>query len=257
MRSRRARGEEVLGELLAGERRGLGGQRLGIGGHLAGDVARRVAAVLNGEQRLAAYPVEKVDPTLLGGLRHGVHHFAVVLYGDEAGRSGEIAIPEIVSDSLKVPDALAGVGFQRQQGVGEQVVAHAVGAIEIAGCRAGGDIECRASGRPPCRPSCWPRRCRSRRPWARCRSRTRRGGEPCGNSSAACRCERRRRGYRRWGRAGPRECAADDQQVLINDAGAGEDDGLLFGIAAQSFAQVDAAALPKSAIGLPVRASIA
>ena len=35
--------------------------------------------------------------------------------------------------------------------------------------------------------------------------------------------------------------SADNQQVLVNDAGAGQDDGLLLGVAAQTFAEVDAA----------------
>ena len=39
------------------------------------------------------------------------------------GSGGEIAVPQIVPDSLKMPDALAGVGFQGDHAVGKEIVA--------------------------------------------------------------------------------------------------------------------------------------
>src|ERR1019366_8265026 len=60
---------------------------------------------------------------------------------DQQRRRGEVAVPDIVADSLEVPDTLAGIGMERQQGIGEEVVARAVGAVEIAGGGSGGDVE--------------------------------------------------------------------------------------------------------------------
>ena len=42
------------------------------------------------------------------------------------GRRRKIAIPQIVMHALKMPDALAGVGVEREQAIGEEIVAEAV-----------------------------------------------------------------------------------------------------------------------------------
>ena len=64
---------------------------------------------------------------------------AITLDRHQVRRRGKIAIPDVVVDRLKMPHALAGVGLQREQRVGEQVVALAIRAVEIECRRTGGD----------------------------------------------------------------------------------------------------------------------
>ena len=44
-------------------------------------------------------------------------------------------------DALEVPEALAGGGVEGQERVGVEIVAEAVGAVEVGGRRAGGDVD--------------------------------------------------------------------------------------------------------------------
>ena len=130
-------------------------------------------------------------------LDDGVDRAPVLPQRHQARRRGEIAIPQVVAHGLKVPDALAGRGIQRQKGIRKQVVAQAIGAVEIAGrrsCRR--RRRCRAPRRAPCPTSCSRRRCTSTRLSARSRSRTRLGAESCGTTSGARLCARRTREYR-------------------------------------------------------------
>src|SRR6185437_16126322 len=60
-----------------------------------------------------------------------------MLDGDERRWSGQIAIPKVVPYGLKMPDALAGFGVQRNKRVRKQIVAQAIRAIEIESSRTG------------------------------------------------------------------------------------------------------------------------
>src|SRR5207244_574358 len=73
--------------------------------------------------------------------RNGLNFFALAVDGYEHGRRGKVAVPHVVLHGLKVPDAFAGGGVERDQGVGEEIVADAVGAVEIEGGGSGGDVD--------------------------------------------------------------------------------------------------------------------
>src|SRR5260370_1212622 len=116
---RRAVGQHFFSEKLARIGSGLGGKRLLGGGDFAGNGARGIFPIFHGEKRFAVAAVEQIDKTLLGGLRDGIDTFATALHGEQRGRRRKIAVPEIVLHALKMPDALAGFGVQRDQSVRE------------------------------------------------------------------------------------------------------------------------------------------
>src|SRR5262245_14692652 len=75
----------------------------------------------------------------LGDLGDGINQAPLFLDGDEAGCRWQITIPKIVLDHLKMPNTFASFCLQRDQRISEQIVTHAIGSIEIKGCRAGWD----------------------------------------------------------------------------------------------------------------------
>ena len=75
--------------------------------------------------------IEQIDEALFGGLRDGVDGLAVALDGEQNGRRREVAVPEVVMHGLKMPEAFAGSGVECEQAIGVEVVAGAVGAVEI------------------------------------------------------------------------------------------------------------------------------
>ncbi len=50
-------------------------------------------------------------------------------------RRGQVVIPDVVMKRLEVPDALAGLGVEADERIGEQIVAVTMPAVEIAGRR--------------------------------------------------------------------------------------------------------------------------
>ena len=86
---------------------------------------------MNREQGLAGHTVEDIDVTQLGDLRHCIHRFALVLQRQEIGRRGQIPVPDIVVDKLKVPEPPARSGIQRQQAVGEQVFTAPLSTVKV------------------------------------------------------------------------------------------------------------------------------
>ena len=138
MNFRSAPGHHVCREALPGKRRWSNRQRLGAGEYFAFDRRRRHGAIFDREQRLACFALEHIHVPGLGDLRHGVNQFALALYGDQARWSRQVPIPHVVLDGLEMPDSFARAGVQSQQRIGEQVVAHAIGAVEVIGGRPGG-----------------------------------------------------------------------------------------------------------------------
>ena len=70
-------------------------------------------------------------------VRDCIHALAMTHDFDEGRRRRQSAIPQIVPQGFKMPDAFAGVRLQRQQAVGIQIAADAIRAVEIEGRRTG------------------------------------------------------------------------------------------------------------------------
>jgi len=64
-------------------------------------------------------------------LRYRGNFFSVALDGEERGRRREVAVPNIVVDSLKMPDSFAGLGIHVNQSIYEEIVTDAISAVEI------------------------------------------------------------------------------------------------------------------------------
>jgi hypothetical protein len=204
----------------------------------------------DGKERRAGDAIEEVDDSLLGGLGDGVDAPAVAIDSDERGRSGEVAIPDVVMDSLKMPEAAAGGGVEGEERVGEEVVANAVASVEIEDGGAGGDVDDTAlsieghagpvvgsAGGLPC----------AGRPgfvavFAGARDGMEGPAEGAGaNVEGADVAGRRGMGFG--------VASSDDDEVFVNEAGSGESDGLLIVRFAQAFAEIDAAVVAEGGNG--------
>src|SRR5262249_41902335 len=128
---RSAIAEHVFGEKLARVRGWLRRKRLFGGCFFSGDSAGRIFLVFDWEKRLAGGAIEEDDETVLGSLRDSVDGFAIAMDADERGRGGKITVPNIVTNGLEVPDAFASFGVEREEGVGEQIVADAIAAVKV------------------------------------------------------------------------------------------------------------------------------
>src|SRR5882724_11743575 len=71
---------------------------------------------------------------------------AAALDSEQNGRRRKIAVPNVVVNCLKMPEALAGARIDGDKAIGKQVVASAVRAIKIECGRARGDIDDAARG---------------------------------------------------------------------------------------------------------------
>ena len=188
LRRRQPRVHVVHREGLPHERRRLGRERLRRPRLLAGHVALRHRPLFDRPQRLAGHAIEDIEEAGLARVRDGVDLPAVVPHGDELRRRDVVEVPEVVMDGLEVPQPLAGLRVEREQAVGEEVLADAGrrrrsrSSPSRSGCR-----RCRAPRRPTSSPSCWRRRRTCRRPSARSRSRTRPAAAPCGTATPSCR----------------------------------------------------------------------
>src|SRR6266567_8426202 len=128
---RSAVGQQIFRQKLTRKRRGLGWEGLLLRRNFSRNIAGRIFAVLDGKKRRSVCAVKKIDESLLRGLRDRGYIFSVALHSHEGRRCGKIAVPEVVPDTLEVPDPLTGFGVQRDQTVGEEIVANAVGRVEI------------------------------------------------------------------------------------------------------------------------------
>ena len=198
----------------------------------------------DGEERLAGDAIEEIDDALLGGLRDRVGGLAIVRYGEKRRRSGEVAIPDVVMDALEMPEALAGVGVEGEQRVGEEVVAEAIATVEIKDSRASGRVENAAfgieshAGPVVCGSGGLPRTIGPGfvAKFAGMRNRVEGPAQgPAVHVEGANVARGRGMGFR--------IASADDDEVFVDEAGGGKGDGLLlvtFAVA-QAFAEVEAA----------------
>ena len=122
----------------------LGEFRPGVGlGHARDGLRRRKRFPLDAVNRhfdfidrkdgCSGLPVEHIDIALLSDLSDRIDLFPVAADGDQVGWCGQVAVPDIMMHELIMPDALAGIGVQRQQTVGEEVVALSVSSVKIEG----------------------------------------------------------------------------------------------------------------------------
>ena len=51
-----------------------------------------------------------------------------------------VVVPQVVMDVLEVPQPLARARIERQQAIGKEVRADAIGAVEVEGSRSGGEV---------------------------------------------------------------------------------------------------------------------
>ncbi len=89
------------------------------------------------EERPAGRALEQPDDPLLARLGDGVDAATAARHRHQRRRRRQIPIPDVVVDGLVVPQPPAGRRVERQQRVGVEVVAEAVGAVEIGGGRSG------------------------------------------------------------------------------------------------------------------------
>ena len=135
MRRRGALREIVTCERLARECRRHRRKTLRGGRTLAVERQGRHRLLRHGKHRRAALTLEQPHMSRLGDLRHRIHRLALALHRDEHRRRRQIPIPEIVLQHLVVPPVLAGACIERDDAVGVQVVADAIGAVEVVRCR--------------------------------------------------------------------------------------------------------------------------
>src|SRR5260221_2718844 len=130
---RRAAREHVLRETLAGERSGSSREKLRRRRHLALHRARGERMLFDRKQGRPRRAIEKEHVALLAGLRDGIDPLSVAGNGDEARGGGEIAVPEVVPHGLEMPDPVSSGGVEGEERVREEVVAEAIGSVEIRG----------------------------------------------------------------------------------------------------------------------------
>ena len=250
MRLRRPASQEVGREPLPRERLWQSWHGLRPRGTFAGHGTGRDRFLVDREQWRARLAIEHEDVAVLGGLRHRVDLPAVATDRDQRGGRREVAIPDVVMHRLEVPDATSRRGIERQQAVREQVVADAVGPVEVRRGRSGGHehdptrlVECHAgpvvgaSVHPP-------RRLGPGIVAGLVRTRNRVEGPSQHARAHVVRPDVPRRGARAFARA-----SADNQQIAVDDAGRCQPDRLGGGGASEIVAQVDAPPIPEAGNG--------
>ena len=163
-----------VGDALAVEGWRLGRKRLRRRRALAGHVRLRNRPLLDRPHRLAVRAVEHEQEAVLVRLHHRLDSAAVDGDVAEHRRADVVPFPEVVMNRLEVPHALAGLRIERDERIGEQVVAGPPYAVRRR--RSARSAECRRSRALRRRSSDSTRRdrrrsSRSRCPRCRCRIR--------------------------------------------------------------------------------------
>ena len=138
---RREVDQVVDGDALQVERRRLRRKRLRRGVPLARHVALRYGPLLDRPDRLAGDAVEHVGERLLARLRNRLDLASVDGDVEQVAGGGEVVVPEAVMHGLEVPDPLAGLGIDRDDALGEQVVAGTHAAVPVVGRGSRGQID--------------------------------------------------------------------------------------------------------------------
>ena len=121
----------VRRNFLRHQNRHMGRKRLRRRQLLAVRAALRHRALLNRPDRIAGITVEHKDKTLLGRLDHDVAHALPGIDPRQRRLRRQVVIPDVVMHGLKRPHEFAGLGAQRDHGIGMLVVAGPLAAPEI------------------------------------------------------------------------------------------------------------------------------
>ena len=92
-------------------------------GDFAAQCADGSATEPKGKNWLSVHPIQQERIANLGNDCDRVHFFALASNRGQVRRSGDVQVPNIVADFLKMPEALARPGIERDQAVGEHVIA--------------------------------------------------------------------------------------------------------------------------------------
>ena len=122
------------------ERRRLRGKWLCRRIPLAGHVPFLNGPLDDRPHRLARHAIEGVNPALFRRHADRLDRFSVDSDVHQNAGRGEVPIPDVVMDGLKLPVALAGVQVEAHDAVGEEVRAGPMTAVIIAGCHLGGQV---------------------------------------------------------------------------------------------------------------------
>ena len=94
----------------------------------------------NGGEKLSVGAIEDVKKSVTIRLEQQFSRLALINGIDEHGSFGGVIVVEIVGRELKIPFHLAGVGVDREDASGVEIVAGARPAVEIGGGIAGAPI---------------------------------------------------------------------------------------------------------------------
>src|SRR4029077_5768592 len=189
---------------------------------------------------------------LFASLGHRVDAGAAARDGDETGLGRGIAVPDVVPHGLEEPGPLPGGRVERDQGVRVQVVTGTVGAVEVRGGGSRGRVEdparfVQGHSRPVVGAAAVLPGVAGPRLVARL-ARMRDGVE---GPAPLARADVEGADVARRGGQSLAYSSAHDEQVLVDDAGRGEADGLFRGWPSQVLRQVDAATAAEALDGTP------
>ena len=94
-----------------------------------------------GHRGFARDAIEHVEEAGLAGVSDRVHAPAVVPHGHELRRGDVVEVPQVVMHRLEVPEPLAGARVEREEAVGEEILADAIRAVEVVVRRSGRDVD--------------------------------------------------------------------------------------------------------------------
>ena len=113
------------------QRRRLHGKRLRRPGLFAGDIALRNRPLLDGVDRLAGFALEKEHQARLRHRDDGGNSPPVADDVHQRGRGRVVVVPHVVVRQLKVPADFAGVGIERDDRRGIQILLRAMAAVVL------------------------------------------------------------------------------------------------------------------------------
>src|SRR5262245_6839148 len=96
---------------------------------------------LNRPDRLPCYAIKYENESFFRNLRDSFNVFAVDRDVAENGRSRQIVVPEVVMNSLKMPDSLARLSLDANEAVAEKIIAEAMTAVHVACRRRQGQVD--------------------------------------------------------------------------------------------------------------------